>query len=257
MLPTLPRPIIFAHRGASAHAPENTMAAFTLAIRQGANALELDAKLTSDGHVVVFHDQGVDRVTAGSGRVKDMKLAALRELEAGSHFSPKFTGEPIPTLDEVLQTVGNQTYINIELTNYTSLFDPLPEKVAELVHRYNLEKRVLFSSFNPIALRRIHRIIPDVPLGFLARPATQGNTARGYLGKLIVPYQALHPHFTDTTRHLVEQLHRAGRRVHVWTVNQVEEMKRLFELDIDGIFTDDPLLAQNVMKGCNKDDPGS
>lgn len=247
MLPSLSRPIIFAHRGASAHSPENTIAAFTLAIRQGADALELDAKLTSDGHVVVFHDQSVDRVTSGSGRVKDMKLAALRELEAGSHFSPKFTGEPIPTLDEVFQAVGNQTYINIELTNYTSLLDDLPEKVAILVQRHSLEKRVLFSSFNPIALRKIHRIFQDIPLGFLARPSSQGKTARGFLGKLLVPYQALHPHFSDTTQPLVDQLHRTGRRVHVWTVNQPEEMKRLFELDIDGIFTDDPLLARNVL----------
>jgi glycerophosphoryl diester phosphodiesterase len=254
MLPTLPRPIIFAHRGASAHSPENTIASFTLAIRQGADALELDAKLTSDGHVVVFHDQSVDRVTSGSGLVKDMKLAALRELEAGSHFSPKFTGEPIPTLDEVFQTVGNQTYINIELTNYTSLFDDLPNRVAELVQRHNLEKRVLFSSFNPIALRKIHRILPEIPLGILARPARQGKTARGLLGKLLVPYQALHPHFSDTTIHLVKQLHRTGRRVHVWTVNQVEEMKRLIELDIDGIFTDDPILARTVINHkCDKD----
>jgi len=247
MLPMLSRPIIFAHRGSSAHAPENTLAAFNLALQQEADALELDAKLTCDGHVVVIHDQTVDRVTAGSGRVKEMKLAALRELEAGSHFSSIFYGEPIPTLDEVFQAVGHRTYINVELTNYTSLFDSLPEKVAELVQRHNLKTRVLFSSFNPIALRRIHRLIPEAPLGLLSRPGAQGKTARGWLGKLYVPYLALHPHFSDTTNTLVDQLHQSGRRVHVWTVNQVEEMTRLFGMEVDGIFTDDPLLARNVI----------
>jgi glycerophosphoryl diester phosphodiesterase len=90
MLTELPRPTIFAHRGASAYAPENTLAAFELALRQGADAIELDAKLTRDGHIVVIHDQTVDRTTEGRGRVKDMTLAELRKLDAGSHFDVAF-----------------------------------------------------------------------------------------------------------------------------------------------------------------------
>ena len=94
LYPFLPRPAIIAHRGASAYAPENTLAAFELALRQEADGVELDAKLTADGHVIVFHDQTVERTTEGQGRVLDLTLAQLRKLDAGSHFDIAFQGEP-------------------------------------------------------------------------------------------------------------------------------------------------------------------
>ncbi len=146
MLDMISNPVIFAHRGASNYAPENTLAAFDLAYRQGAKAIELDAKLTADGQVVVIHDQTVDRTTGGSGRVKEMRLAQLKELDAGSHFDVSFKGEPIPTLDEVFAAFGPFLFINVELTNYASLLDPLPEKVAGLVKKHKLSQRVMFSS---------------------------------------------------------------------------------------------------------------
>ena len=117
MLEALPRPVIFAHRGASAHAPENTIAAFELALAQQADAIELDVKLSSDGYVVVHHDDTVDRTTNGNGRIKDLSLAQLRSLDAGSFFAEKFRGEKIPTLEDVFEAVGKRTFINVELTN--------------------------------------------------------------------------------------------------------------------------------------------
>ncbi len=116
MLAQLPHPMIFAHRGASAHAPENTIAAFLLALTQGADGIELDAKLTADGHVVVIHDQTIDRTTKETGRVGNMSLAELIELDAGSHFDVAYEGEPIPTLEQVFEALGKKTFINIELT---------------------------------------------------------------------------------------------------------------------------------------------
>lgn len=244
MLP--PPPTLFAHRGASAHAPENTLAAFTLALRQRADAIELDAKLTADGHVVVIHDQTVNRTTPGNGWIKDMPLAALRELDAGSHFDAAFKGELIPTLEEVFTVVGGKIFINVELTNYASPLDSLPEKAAALVKRHNLAQRVLFSSFNPIALRRVHRLLPEAPLGLLCFSGRKGRRMRGRLGRLFVPYQALHPELRDATPSLIEQAHRRGHRVHIYTVNHPEDMRRLFAMGVDGIFTDDPLLARRV-----------
>ncbi|RME06477.1 MAG: glycerophosphodiester phosphodiesterase, partial [Anaerolineae bacterium] len=196
MLDTLPRPVIFAHRGASAHAPENTLVAFDLALRQGADALELDVKLSADGHVVVIHDATVDRTTDGSGRVNQMNLQTLKALDAGCRFDAAFCGERIPTLDEVLEAFGKRTFINIELTNYSSPWDDLPDKVADLVTAHGVEKRVLFSSFNPLALRRIHRRLPEVPIGLLALPGKAGSWARGPLGRM-VPHQAIHPALPD------------------------------------------------------------
>lgn len=148
MLYTLPKPVIFGHRGACAHAPENTLASFRLAFDQGADAIELDAKLSRDGEVVVFHDSTLDRTTNGTGRVDSKSLAELRELDAGSHFSEQFRGEKIPLLLEVLEEFGKTRYINIELTNYTSPNDELVEKAAALVNSMGLGERILFSSFS-------------------------------------------------------------------------------------------------------------
>lgn len=243
----LPNPAIIAHRGASAYAPENTLASFKLALQQGADGIELDAKLSADGHVVVIHDQTVDRTTPFHGKVSDFRVAELRKMDAGSHFDIAFKGEPIPTLEEVLKAVGQLTYINVELTNYASPTDPLPEKVAELVRQYKLSHRVIFSSFNPIALLRIRRLLPEAPIGLLAFPGLNGWLARGWAGRLL-RYQSLHPELQDVTASLVNRLHRQAARVYVYTVNLETDMLRLFQLNVDGIFTDDPLLAQRTLK---------
>lgn len=246
MLMNLPRPAVIAHRGASAYAPENTLAAFELAIDQGADAIELDAKLSADGEVVVIHDRTVNRTTTGSGRVGEMTLKELRALDAGSFFDITYQGEKIPTLNEVFALVGKRIPINVELTNYASLTDDLPDKVAALVRRHNLTRQVLFSSFNPLALLRIRRLLPEVPVGMLALPGWKGGWARSWVGRL-TGYQSLHPEASDVTPALVRKAHARGERVLVWTVNEAQEMERLFKLGVDGIFTDDPPLARKVL----------
>jgi len=238
-------PIIFAHRGASAYAPENTLAAFDLAVQQGAQAIELDAKLSADGHVIVIHDQSVDRTTDGVGKVAEMPFSTMRELDAGSSFSEKFRGERIPALDEVFEAVGKRILINVELTNYATPFDVLVPKVVELVRRHALEKRVLFSSFFPHNLRRARRLLPEVPRGLLTWAGWMGAWSRTF--SWLAPYQALHPYTTSVNTRLVQRFHAAGWRVHVWTVNDDVEMCRLFALGVDGIFTDDPLLGLRTL----------
>ncbi|HNT23445.1 MAG TPA: glycerophosphodiester phosphodiesterase family protein [Anaerolineales bacterium] len=246
---SLPRPTIFAHRGASAYAPENTLAAFRLAVEQKADAIELDTKLTADGHVIVIHDQTLERTTNGQGIVIQTPLAALRELEAGSHFDAAFKGEKLPTLDEVFETVGRKIFINIEIANYASMTDKLPEKVTELVKKFGLTQSVMFSSFNPLALRRAHRQLPEIPLGLLTVAGKSGTWARGWLGKLLVPYQALHPEKGDATPALIQGAHKQGKRVNVYTVNLRSDLEHLFTIGIDGVFTDDPPLAQQALAG--------
>jgi glycerophosphoryl diester phosphodiesterase len=247
MYPNLPRPTIFAHRGASAYAPENTLAAFELAVLQKADAIELDVKLSSDGQVVVIHDQTVDRTTDARGWVKDMPLAALKELDAGSHFDVAYKGETIPTLSQVLETVGRKIFINIELTNYSSPSDALPERVADLINHHGLANNILFSSFHPVVLRRINKLLPAVPIGYLAHHGFSGIVARGWFGKVIVNYQAFHPELRDASQELVYRMHQTGHRVHVYTVNQVKDMFRLFSYGVDGIFSDDPIRARETL----------
>jgi glycerophosphoryl diester phosphodiesterase len=213
-----PCPLIFAHRGACAHAPENTLAAFELALAQGAHGLELDAKLSADGEVVVIHDATTDRTTGMRGHVSQLPLAALRELDAGSFFSETFKGEKIPTLAEV----------------------------CELVKRFGLEQSVLLSSFLPANLARTRSLLPAVPRGLLALSGWLGWWARSF-GFNFGDYQVLHPNLRDMTPQQVSRVHRLKRRVYVWTVNAAEDMRRLFAWGADGIFTDDPRLATQVL----------
>jgi glycerophosphoryl diester phosphodiesterase len=241
-----PVPIIFAHRGASLYAPENTLAAFKLAIEQGAEAIELDVKLTADSQVVVIHDQTIDRTTNGSGKVNQLTLGELKKFDAGSYFSPEFSGEKVPTLVEVFETVDPSILINIELTNYGSPFDKLPEKVAELVVLHQRQSGVIFSSFSPLALRRIYALLPETPIGLLAIPGKLGALMRSGVN-LFVPHAAIHPEKQDVTPQLIKRLHQKGKRVNVFTVNDFETMRYLFELRVDGIFTDDPILANKAL----------
>ena len=241
-----PRPLVLAHRGASAHAPENTLAAFELALTQGAYGIELDVKLSADGEVIVIHDPSVERTTNGQGKVAQLNLAALRELDAGSFFSEKFSGEKIPTLAEVFETIGNRVIINVELTNYATRRDGLADNVCELVQRFGLQDSVLFSSFLPSNLKRTRSLLPDTPCGLLALGGWKGWWSRSF-GFNFNDYQALHPSLRDTTAQQVARVHRLKRRILVWTVNSAEDMRRLFGWGVDGIITDDPKLAMDVL----------
>lgn len=241
-----PSPMIFAHRGASAYAPENTMASFRLAVEQGADGIELDVKLSADGEVVVLHDQKLDRTTDLSGDLRGYTLQKLIKADAGSKFNPKFAGEQIPTLGEVLAEFGQKLYINIELTNYATPFDDLVNRVVVLVRRYGLESRVLFSSFNPMTLRLARQKCPSVPIGFLTYTGILSWFARSTLG-VAAPFQALHPYLDDVTPNLIEGAHRSGKRVHVWTVNGDENIRKMFRMGVDAVFTDQPDIGRAVL----------
>jgi glycerophosphoryl diester phosphodiesterase len=245
MLESLPQPVVFAHRGASAYAPENTLAAFELALAHGADAIELDVKLSADGHAVVIHDATVDRTTGARGWVKDLSLAQLRALEAGSFMAAQFHGEKIPMLEEVFEAVGRRTFINVELTNYDSPGDHLVETVCMLVKKFNMQKRIMFSSFHASNLKKARGLLPDVPRGLLAINDYRGVWVRSFVFAF-GNFQALHPHIENTSPQQVGRVHRLRRRVHVWTVNAENDIRRVFRWGVDGIFTDDPRLAVQI-----------
>lgn len=251
MIKNLPRPIIIGHRGACALAPENTVASFKLAVEHKADFVELDAKLSLDGVVVVIHDQTVDRTTNGTGKVNQLAFDDLRKLDAGSNFDKKFAGEKIPTLDEVFKAVGKDVFINVELTNYESKSDSLVQKAVEVVKANNMEERVLFSSFFPVNLIKAHKLLPQVPVGMLCLAGPAGILTRSLLTMRFSP-EYVHPYLKDVTRQLVEKEHRRGRKVSVWTVNKNEDIIHMLEADVDGIFTDDPLKARQLMDDFRK-----
>lgn len=247
MSPELPKPIILCHRGAKNYAPENTLPAFRTAIELGADGFELDTQLTSDGHVVVYHDPAVDRTTNGHGKLSSLTLAQVRELEAGSFFSEKFRGEKIPTLDEVFETAGKRAIINVELKNFSTPFDNLAEKVCELVRRHGMQKNIIFSSFLPWNLRKAARLLPEVPRGLITIKGRWGVWGRSF-GFNFGNYDALHPNLGDVTAQQVQRVHKLKRRINVWTVNTEEDIRRMVVWGVDGIMTDDPLLVAKITR---------
>jgi len=238
--------MVFAHRGACLFAPENTLVSFETALNHGAPAIEFDVKLSADGEVIILHDQTLDRTTSGQGDVRKYTLADLKKLDAGSKFNPSFRGERIPTLKEVFDSFGSRLLMNIELTNYATPNDPLVYEVAKLVKQYQMEESVLFSSFLPKNLILARKLCPEIPNGLLTLEGIKGAFFR-IPGIFWIPREALHPYHADVSPQLIKNEHSYGRRVHTWTVNAEEDLRRLFAMGVDAVFTDDPRLALDVL----------
>ncbi len=235
------------HRGASAAAPPNTLAAFEKAVELGADGIEFDVHVSADGVPVVIHDFAVDGTTDGSGRVADLTLAELEELDAGSTFDPTFAGERIPTLEEVLQHVGSRLLLNIELKTISLHDNGLERAVIARVEQHGLDDRVLLSSFNPLSLRRARRIAPHVPVGFLYGPGLPGPLRQAWLA-LAPPHAARHPEHEMVDAHYIAWARRRGYQVNVWTVDDPDEMRRLIGLGVDGIITNVPDVLRSVLE---------
>lgn len=237
-------PLILAHRGASAYAPENTLAAFNLAFELGADGIELDVSLTRDGIPVVIHDDTVDRTTNGRGAVNQFTLAELQQLDASNRME-KYRGEKIPTLEEVLRAVGKRGLINIEIKSTGLKTDGVEGAVLAAIENTGAP-RVLISSFNPLVLRRMLLLDPRLPRGLLYAPRLPIFLRRAWLRPLVRP-AALHPHFSMVTRELVQWAHTRGYQVNTWTVDEPEVARRLIEWGVDGIITNKPDVLRKIV----------
>ncbi len=238
------RTLVIGHRGASAYAPMNTLPAFELALQQGAHGIELDTHLSKDGHLIVLHDFTVDHTTDGSGAAKNMTLAELKALDAGSKFGAQFAGTRIPTLDEVFESVGGKLFINVEIKSESTETDGVEQAVAECIARHHLMTSVIVSSFNPLALQRFRSILPTVAIGYLYHP--QWTFAPEVMDAL--PHEARHPHHSMIDAAYMEQARAHGWRVNTWTVNDVDEARRLHGLGVDAIITDQPDVMIEALK---------
>ncbi|MGH2592002.1 MAG: glycerophosphodiester phosphodiesterase [Anaerolineae bacterium] len=242
-----PHPLNLAHRGASTYAPENTLAAFRRAAEMGADGIELDAKLSRDGAVMIMHDATVDRATDGSGRVSDLTLVELKRLDAGSKFDRQFAGERIPTLAEVIDAVGDRLLINVELTNYASRGDGLEFKVIDLIVERGLVDRALVSSFNPLSLRKVKRAAPQIVCGLLTKPGLRFTLRRALLAWLIPGLDARHPYFSMIDANIVRKVHARGQKVNTWTVNEEAGMRRMIDVGVDAIITSRPEVLKRML----------
>jgi glycerophosphoryl diester phosphodiesterase len=247
LMPDHRKPLNIAHRGASAYAPENTLAAFRLALEIGADGFELDVMLSADGHLVVIHDDAVDRTTDGSGPVRQKTLAELRALDASIGFDARFTGEHIPTLREVFDLVaGSRAFVNVEIKTDSLKGDGLEEKLVELIRRYDLGEYLLISSFDPFALWRMRRLAPDLPLALLYAEDQRIYLRNRWFTFLSRP-SALNPSFRIATQEHVRWAKSKGYRLYVWTVDEEAEMRRLIALGVDGMITNKPDLLRQVL----------
>lgn len=241
MLPSLPFPSIFAHRGDSKHAPENTLAAFQRALETGCEGIELDVRLTADSRVVVCHDATVDRTTNGHGHIDHMTLSQVQSLDAGEWFGAGFKGERVPTLVQVFERFSSKTLLNVELKPNWNDAAKLAQLVAQLMKDFDLRNRVIISSFSAKAMRETREHLPE---GFFSLLAPIGMV--GWWARRIAfhqqPYFALHPHYRDVSQNNIKQ----HPRQIAYTVNRPNEMRRLFSWGIQGIITDDPGLAVKI-----------
>lgn len=235
--PLAARTKVVAHRGYSAIAPENTLAAFRAAIDDGADAIEFDVRLTRDGHPVIMHDATVDRTTNGRGAVAALTLAEVRELTANRRFAPRFADERVPTLDEVLALARGRAMALAELKAPDRA--RLPGLLAAALRRHDMARSTLVISFHAASLRAFRKLAPDVPVGRLALPyhpparralEVRADAALGFFGAL--------------DRRAVGRAHRAGLEAYAWTVNDPAALARVASLGVDGIISDDVAAAR-------------
>lgn len=260
------RPLVIAHRGYSGIAPEHTLAAYDLAHAAGADYLEQDLQMTSDGVLVVMHDATLDRTIRGpngaacTGAVIDHTLAELRACDAGRWFNERYpalaredyVGLRVPTLEEVLARFGDTTRYYIETKNpedapgmEEALIDLL--RTHRLLDRDESPPRVIAQSFSEESLRKLRSLEPRL---FLVRLLERmpSHELLAELPEIAIHAQAIGPHFSSVDAAVVRAAHRAGLLVHPYTVNEPAEMRRLRSLGIDGFFTDHTPLALDALR---------
>lgn len=241
---------IFAHRGASESAPENTLEAFQLAMDQGADGIELDVHLTKDGELAVTHDEEIDRVSDGSGLIKDYTLEELRRFSFHNGMEA-WRGVKIPTLQEVLALVKpGRMEVNIELKTGIYWYPGIEEKTLEAVRAYGMEERVIFSSFNHYSVQKMRELGCLSELAYLYSDIILD--VEKYAKKTGVC--GLHP----AVYHLrmadfLEKYRESGRKVRVWTVNEESDMEDFIRADLEAIITNDPALGIRVREAVRRE----
>jgi glycerophosphoryl diester phosphodiesterase len=232
-----------AHRGASSYAPENTFAAFDLAIEMGARHLELDVHFSSDGHLVVIHDDTVDRTTDGSGPVTSRSLAALTALDAGAWFDPRFKGERIPTLGAVLERYWG-AHLHVELKGHSA---GLAQRAVDMVRSSGIATNVTITSFQKAKLEETRAYAPELPTGWLVGEVSDAVVAQARAMGLT----QLCPRAGAVTPELVSRLHAEGLVVRAWGVATEDLMRQVVTAGADGMTVNfpDKLLAYLATPG--------
>ena len=233
-----PLPLIIAHRGDSANAPENTLPAFRRAWERGADGIELDVRLTADGQLVVHHDRRLGRTNGGSGLVSNAALAEIRALDSGGWFSPEFRGQTAPTLDEVFEALPPDYLINVEMKAVISGMRRIAHRVAEVIRRHGRWRSTLAASFNPISLGELRRIEPRIMRGYIwSRRHPPPIRSRCF--SPLVQAHWYDPAHDSCNLRLLRRMRRRGVRTLAWDVDFGRDLERMAAVGLDAVVTDD------------------
>lgn len=238
----LTRTQVTAHRGASKAAPENTLPAFEAAMESGADYIELDVQLTKDGELVVMHDDDIKRTTDGKGTLSLMTYEETQKYSAGSWFRDdgSFDDVKIPKLSEVLDLVGHDILLNIEIKSHGNV-NATAEKVAELVEEYDIGDSCYVTSFSYQALKKIKELNPEIKTALIA------NIAPSTVYSQMKYIDAISMNYLFVNQSVVNYAHHSGKKVFVWTVDRSGEMKKMMALGVDNIITNRPEKAIEVV----------
>ena len=230
---------VMAHRGASTEAPENTMAAFQKAIDDMADYIELDVQLTNNGEVIVMHDSNAYRTTGVDANIVNMTYKEVKTLDAGSWFSDEYVGENVPSLKEVLELTQGKIKLNIELKpadNGTAL----AKNTVRLIEKYNMVNDCVITSFSESALKAVKTYNQEIKVGYILS-AAYGD----FYDMKNVDFFSVNAAFLS--KRTIDAIHNSGKRVYAWTVNNKEAIKNLTNKGVDGIITDNPVLARETI----------
>jgi glycerophosphoryl diester phosphodiesterase len=236
---------ILAHRGASAYAPENTMASFKLAVEQHADWLEMDVQQTSDGKLVVFHDLRVERTTNGRGNVRDLTLDQVRALDAGAWFDARFAGEQVPTFEEVVAFARDNGIRIFPEVKDPRLYPGIEDRMAATISAYGYEDRTIVQSYDASSLERLRKTNPKLRLAALY---TAGMPLKGdppASAEIVGPPWEM----VAADQSLVRDAHAAGRQIIVWTVDTPSSINQMLDDRVDGIITGRPDVARAILEG--------
>jgi len=230
-----------AHRGASAIAPENTLAAFRAAAEAGAKWVELDVALSADGTLVVIHDDSVDRTSSGTGSLGELTAAQIGALDAGAWFDPRFAGERIPTLAETIAALGElglSANVEIKQHKHHKSLDQLVHAVQTDIAKRSAQTEIMISSFDPEALNAMHALEPNLEMAML-----WGRPPEDWADQLAaIPAATIHMHFKALSIGMLEETAKRGVKVRAWTCNDPVQLISFWEAGLTGVITDNPKL---------------
>jgi glycerophosphoryl diester phosphodiesterase len=232
-----------AHRGASAHAPENTLASFKKALEMGASAIELDIALSLDGRLVVIHDADIKRVAGKPGRVENFTAAELKKTDVGSWFEKKYCDQGVPTLADVFQLVKNQATLHVEIKGGCGFYPGIEEKLSRLLKHLDPFHASLVSSFDHEALYHFRKLDKKARIGYLL-----GRTPlpRAFLEIAEIGAESLNLDLKQVNSKIISECHKRDLKVLVYTVNTRRDFSRLKKMGVDGVFSNFPELASHA-----------